>query len=136
MFMQELGPNIRLQWLAEEPAPIIRLLHISVTQPECGDYFHNHPSPDIDFYSQRDTRLDRAKAITDKFEMPAYRSADRDTGLRPLTERHPRRADCSHPRSCGTSAPPVITTEPLPSMAGSVSQRSTPYSGFAPPAEN
>lgn len=37
-----------------------------------GDYFHNYPSPDIDFYFKNDTRLDRAKAITDKFEMPMH----------------------------------------------------------------
>src|SRR5262245_17759932 len=37
-----------------------------------GDYFHNYPSLDIDFYFQHQTRLDRAKAITDKFEMPVH----------------------------------------------------------------
>jgi hypothetical protein len=37
-----------------------------------GDYFHNYPSPDIDFYFQHETRVDRAKALTDKFEMPVH----------------------------------------------------------------
>ncbi|MDE3196513.1 MAG: metallophosphoesterase [Acidobacteriota bacterium] len=37
-----------------------------------GDYFHNYPSPDIDFYFQHETRLDRAKALTDKFDMPVH----------------------------------------------------------------
>jgi hypothetical protein len=37
-----------------------------------GDYFHNYPSLDIDFYFQNQTRLDHAKAITDKFEMPVH----------------------------------------------------------------
>ena len=37
-----------------------------------GDYFHDYPSPDIDFYFKNETRLDRAKAITDKFEMPVH----------------------------------------------------------------
>lgn len=37
-----------------------------------GDYFHNYPSPDIDFYFKNETRLDRAKALTDKFEMPVH----------------------------------------------------------------
>lgn len=37
-----------------------------------GDYFHNYPSPDIDFYFQHETRLDRAKALTDGFQMPFH----------------------------------------------------------------
>jgi hypothetical protein len=37
-----------------------------------GDYFHNYPSPDIDFYFQNQTRLDRAKTITDAFQMPFH----------------------------------------------------------------
>jgi hypothetical protein len=34
-----------------------------------GDYFHNYPSRDIDFYFQNETRLDGCKALTDAFEM-------------------------------------------------------------------
>jgi hypothetical protein len=37
-----------------------------------GDYFHNYPSTDIDFYFQNETRLDLAKKITDKFHMPVH----------------------------------------------------------------
>ncbi len=37
-----------------------------------GDYFHDYPSPDLDFYFTHDTRLDRAKAITDRFRMPVH----------------------------------------------------------------
>jgi hypothetical protein len=37
-----------------------------------GDYFHNYPSADIDFYFQNETRLDKAKALTDAFEMPVH----------------------------------------------------------------
>jgi len=37
-----------------------------------GDYFHNYPSPDIDFYFQNETRLDLAKKITDGFRMPIH----------------------------------------------------------------
>jgi len=37
-----------------------------------GDYFHNYPSPDIDFYFQNETRLDVAKKITDGFRMPVH----------------------------------------------------------------
>jgi hypothetical protein len=37
-----------------------------------GDYFHNYPSYDIDFYFRNETRLDRAKALTDAFEMPVH----------------------------------------------------------------
>jgi hypothetical protein len=37
-----------------------------------GDYFHNYPSRDIDFYFQNQTRLDRAKALTDAFEAPVH----------------------------------------------------------------
>jgi hypothetical protein len=45
-------------------------------QPELvflvGDYFHNYPSPDVDFYFQNRTRLDVAKEITDGFKMPVH----------------------------------------------------------------
>jgi UDP-2,3-diacylglucosamine pyrophosphatase LpxH len=37
-----------------------------------GDYFHNYPSTDYDFYFQNKTRLDNAKAITDAFHMPVH----------------------------------------------------------------
>lgn len=37
-----------------------------------GDYFHNYPSPDVDFYFKNYTRLDHAKEITDKFQMPMH----------------------------------------------------------------
>jgi predicted MPP superfamily phosphohydrolase len=37
-----------------------------------GDYFHDYPSDDIDFYFKNQTRIDRAKAITDGFEMPVH----------------------------------------------------------------
>src|ERR1700733_1100944 len=37
-----------------------------------GDYFHNYPSLDYDFYFQNKTRLDNAKAITDGFKMPVH----------------------------------------------------------------
>jgi 3',5'-cyclic-AMP phosphodiesterase len=37
-----------------------------------GDYFHNYPSPDYDFYFKNKTRLDNAKAITDGFHMPVH----------------------------------------------------------------
>jgi predicted MPP superfamily phosphohydrolase len=37
-----------------------------------GDYFHNYPSSDIEFYFQNETRLDIAKKITDGFRMPIH----------------------------------------------------------------
>ena len=37
-----------------------------------GDYFHNYPSTDYDFYFKNTTRLDNAKAITDGFMMPVH----------------------------------------------------------------
>lgn len=37
-----------------------------------GDYFHNYPSTDYDFYFANKTRLDNAKAITDGFTMPVH----------------------------------------------------------------
>ena len=37
-----------------------------------GDYFHNYPSPDIDFYFHNETRIDRAKALTDAFKAPVH----------------------------------------------------------------
>jgi predicted MPP superfamily phosphohydrolase len=37
-----------------------------------GDYFHNYPSTDYDFYFKNTTRLDNAKAITDGFRMPVH----------------------------------------------------------------
>jgi Predicted phosphohydrolases len=35
-----------------------------------GDYFHNYPSTEYDFYFKNTTRLDNAKALTDVFKMP------------------------------------------------------------------
>jgi hypothetical protein len=37
-----------------------------------GDYFHNYPSTDYDFYFKNTTRLDNAKTITDGFRMPVH----------------------------------------------------------------
>jgi predicted MPP superfamily phosphohydrolase len=37
-----------------------------------GDYFHNYPSTEYDFYFKNTTRLDNAKAITDGFHMPVH----------------------------------------------------------------
>lgn len=37
-----------------------------------GDYFHDYPSADIDFYFQNKTRIDLAKEITDGFRMPVH----------------------------------------------------------------
>lgn len=37
-----------------------------------GDYFHNYPSTDYDFYFKNTTRLDNAKALTDGFRMPVH----------------------------------------------------------------
>ncbi len=37
-----------------------------------GDYFHNYPSADIDFYFTNETRVDQAKALTDGFHMPFH----------------------------------------------------------------
>jgi UDP-2,3-diacylglucosamine pyrophosphatase LpxH len=37
-----------------------------------GDYFHNYPSPDYEFYFNNKTRLDNAKSITDGFRMPVH----------------------------------------------------------------
>jgi predicted MPP superfamily phosphohydrolase len=37
-----------------------------------GDYFHNYPSTDYDFYFKNTTRLDHAKEITDGFKMPVH----------------------------------------------------------------
>jgi hypothetical protein len=37
-----------------------------------GDYFHDYPSTNIDFYFQNKTRIDRAKELTDGFRMPVH----------------------------------------------------------------
>ncbi|HEV7923891.1 MAG TPA: metallophosphoesterase [Verrucomicrobiae bacterium] len=37
-----------------------------------GDYFHNYPSSDVDFYFKNETRLDKAKELTDAFTMPVH----------------------------------------------------------------
>lgn len=37
-----------------------------------GDYFHNYPSADYDFYFSHTTRIDHAKAITDEFNVPVH----------------------------------------------------------------
>jgi len=38
----------------------------------CGDFFHNYPSPDWDFYFENFTRLDNAQALIQGFRMPVY----------------------------------------------------------------
>lgn len=38
----------------------------------CGDYFHDYPSPDYDFYFKNKTRIDNAKELTDGFKMPVH----------------------------------------------------------------
>ncbi len=37
-----------------------------------GDYFHDYPSPDYDFYFKNRTRIDNAKALTDGFKVPVH----------------------------------------------------------------
>jgi predicted MPP superfamily phosphohydrolase len=37
-----------------------------------GDFFHNYPSTDYDFYFQNNTRLDNAKKITEGFKAPVH----------------------------------------------------------------
>lgn len=37
-----------------------------------GDYFHDYPSPDFDFYFTNTTRIDHARALTDGFAMPVH----------------------------------------------------------------
>ncbi len=52
---------------------LINSLHPAIEQVFLlGDYFHNYPSPDYDFYFQNTTRLDNAKTITDGFHMPVH----------------------------------------------------------------
>jgi hypothetical protein len=52
--------------------------HINSLQPSMdlmflvGDYFHDYPSADLDFYFENTTRLDHAKALTDGFRMPVH----------------------------------------------------------------
>jgi hypothetical protein len=40
-----------------------------------GDYFHNYPSQDWDFYFKNQTRVDRCKELTDAFKMPVHENA-------------------------------------------------------------
>lgn len=37
-----------------------------------GDYFHDYPSADLDFYFTNTTRIDHARALTDGFAMPVH----------------------------------------------------------------
>lgn len=37
-----------------------------------GDYFHDYPSTDLEFYFTHLTRIDRAKALTDGFRAPVH----------------------------------------------------------------
>jgi UDP-2,3-diacylglucosamine pyrophosphatase LpxH len=37
-----------------------------------GDYFHDYPSTDIDFFFQHTTRIDLAKQLTDQFRVPVH----------------------------------------------------------------
>src|ERR1700751_3832429 len=52
---------------------LITSLHPAIEQVFLiGDYFHNYPSTDYDFYFKNTTRLDNAKAISDQFKMPVH----------------------------------------------------------------
>jgi hypothetical protein len=52
---------------------LINSLHPAIEQVFLiGDYFHNYPSTDYDFYFKNTTRLDNAKVITDCFKMPVH----------------------------------------------------------------
>ena len=52
---------------------LINSLHPAIEQVFLiGDYFHNYPSTDYDFYFKNTTRLDNAKVITDGFKMPVH----------------------------------------------------------------
>ena len=52
--------------------------HLNSLQPRLekaflvGDYFHNYPSTDVDFYFKNKTRIDLAKELTDGFSMPVH----------------------------------------------------------------
>jgi hypothetical protein len=37
-----------------------------------GDYFHDYPSTELDFFFQHTTRIDHAKVITDAFKVPVH----------------------------------------------------------------
>jgi hypothetical protein len=37
-----------------------------------GDFFHNYPSTELDFFFQNKTRIDNAKALIDGFPMPVH----------------------------------------------------------------
>jgi hypothetical protein len=37
-----------------------------------GDFFHDYPSTDLDFYFKNTTRIDHAKALVDGFRMPVH----------------------------------------------------------------
>ena len=52
---------------------LINSLHPEIEQVfVLGDYFHNYPSTDPDFYFKNTTRLDEAKKLTDGFHMPTH----------------------------------------------------------------
>lgn len=52
---------------------LINSLHPAIEQVFLiGDYFHNYPSTDYDFYFKNATRLDNAKAISDGFRAPVH----------------------------------------------------------------
>jgi hypothetical protein len=38
----------------------------------CGDFFHDYPSTDYDFYFKNKTRIDNAKELIDGFKMPVH----------------------------------------------------------------
>ncbi len=38
----------------------------------CGDFFHDYPSTDYDFYFKNRTRIDNAKELIDGFKMPVH----------------------------------------------------------------
>ena len=76
-------------------------------QPELvflvGDYFHNYPSPDVDFYFQNHTRSGRRQGDHGRFQ---------DAGPRRLRQPRLRRSP-SLPRSVARAIPPQVQRETL-----------------------
>ena len=57
----------------EKARALINSLTPSVEQVfVVGDYFHDYPSEDYDFYFKNRTRIDNAKALTDGFRAPVH----------------------------------------------------------------
>ena len=87
-----------------------------------GDYFHDYPSTDLDFYFQHTTRIDHAKELTSAFHAPVHVGFGNHDYAVPKVSREARRSSTG-------SKPNSPSASRRSSSSTSLSASSPPRSG-------